>query len=210
MRAERLSLAELKAAMSRMWERLDEAAGEVGRLDAQQGDGDLGVTCRAIAEAARKVLEVDHPDVGTLLTATADAIAEAAPSTFGTLLSAGLAEAGAAAAGWTEVDTESAAILLRSVVTAVQRLGKARPGDKTMLDALVPAAEALSRLAGDRDLTAGARAAAAAAEEGVERTRSMTPRVGRAAWLGERGLGVPDPGATAWAVMLRALAECPS
>jgi len=85
-------------------------------------------------------------------------------------------------------------------VAAIGELGGARPGDRTMLDALVPASEALSR-------TGSLQAAAVAAEAGAEATAAMTPRVGRASYLGDRAMGFPDAGAVAVMVWLRALAD---
>jgi dihydroxyacetone kinase len=85
-------------------------------------------------------------------------------------------------------------------VAAIGELGGARPGDRTMLDALVPASQALSR-------AGSLQAAATAAEAGAETTAAMAPRVGRASYLGERAIGFPDAGATAVTVWLRALAD---
>jgi triose/dihydroxyacetone kinase / FAD-AMP lyase (cyclizing) len=87
-------------------------------------------------------------------------------------------------------------------------LGGARPGDRTMLDALVPAAEALqSALRAGRPWRDALAEAVAAASEGAARTATMAPRRGRSSYLGDRALGHPDPGAEAVALWLRAIAQ---
>ena len=97
---------------------------------------------------------------------------------------------------------------LRAAGIAVAELGGAQPGDRTMLDALLPAADALrdQRWGAARALAAALRAAAAAAEAGAAATAAMRPRLGRASYLGERVIGVEDGGARAVAIWLRALA----
>jgi dihydroxyacetone kinase-like protein len=97
---------------------------------------------------------------------------------------------------------------LRAGLEAVQRLGAARPGDKTMIDAFGPAADAFeTALAGGATLGDAARAAADAAEEGMRATIPMIARKGRASYLGPRTEGHQDPGATSTALIFRALAE---
>jgi dihydroxyacetone kinase len=86
----------------------------------------------------------------------------------------------------------------RQGVASIGELGGAKPGDRTMLDALHPAVEAFA--------TGGIKAAAQAAEEGVAATATMIPRLGRASYLGARAVGAPDAGAAAVAIWLRALA----
>ncbi len=92
-------------------------------------------------------------------------------------------------------------------MAAIADLGGARPGDRTMLDALHPPPEAFrAAVAAGREAGAALAAAAEAAEAGCRGDRGMTPRLGRASYLGERAIGVPDAGAAAVATWLRALA----
>ena len=87
--------------------------------------------------------------------------------------------------------------------------GKARPGDKTMVDALVPAVAAFSsRIAEDEELREALAAAAAGAESGMEATIAMQARKGRASYLGERSIGHQDPGATSVFLIFKAMSEC--
>ena len=96
---------------------------------------------------------------------------------------------------------------LRAAGIAVAELGGAQPGDRTMLDALVPAADALAAgLERGEPLAVAMRAAVGAAETGAAATAAMRPRLGRASYLGERAVGVEDGGARAVAIWLRAIA----
>ena len=97
-----------------------------------------------------------------------------------------------------EVSAEQLAEALRAGVEAVMTLGGAAPGDKTMIDALVPAVDALG---------SGFAAARTAAEEGALATTPLQARKGRASYLGERSIGHQDPGATSAALLIAALAE---
>ena len=108
----------------------------------------------------------------------------------------------------TEVTSTLLGIALRAAVDGVAKLGRSRPGEKTMLDALVPAAVALEA-AGERgaDLASGVRLAAEAAEEGALGTFPLLATKGRASYLGERSIGHLDPGAVSSALLVRALAD---
>jgi dihydroxyacetone kinase len=87
----------------------------------------------------------------------------------------------------------------------VQRLGKAQPGDKTLVDALQPFVSALAAQPADQPLLAAWRAALPAAQAGAAATREMVARRGRSAKLGERSLGHPDPGAVSLTYLLQAM-----
>jgi dihydroxyacetone kinase-like protein len=101
-----------------------------------------------------------------------------------------------------------AAVALAAAVDAIAALGRSAPGEKTMLDALVPARRAyVAALDGGASLAAASASAAAAAEAGAERTVPMLATKGRASYLGERSVGHLDPGAVSSALLLRALAD---
>ncbi len=105
----------------------------------------------------------------------------------------------------TEVDAAGLAKVLRAALDGVVARGKAEPGDKTMIDALAPAVEAMdAAVAAGRDLGEALRAAAAAAEEGRAATVPLVARKGRASYLGERSAGHADPGATSVTLLLTA------
>jgi dihydroxyacetone kinase-like protein len=108
-------------------------------------------------------------------------------------------------AGSTLVSTVTA---FEAALAGVAELGQAQEGDKTMIDALAPAARAMrAAVDDDRDLGAVMRAGAEAAEEGMRATVPLQARKGRASYLGERSVGHQDPGATSVALILRALAD---
>jgi dihydroxyacetone kinase-like protein len=103
---------------------------------------------------------------------------------------------------------ERTAAAIGAAATAIQRRGKAAVGDKTMVDAIVPAAEAAAAAAKEADATSGTvlRAAAEAAAAGAEHTKELVARIGRASRLGDRTLGHQDPGATSVTLVLESLA----
>jgi dihydroxyacetone kinase len=185
------------------------SAPQLNQLDAQAGDGDLGVTMTTAAKIVLELLPTLHgqPPAEVLRTCGA-AIARGAPSTSGTLVATGLMRAGRAA---NEADGESASLVpatLDAARSGIQERGKAEVGSKTMLDALVPAVHA-ARLACEngREIEAALAAAAEAADEGARSTTSMQPRHGRAAWLADRSAGHEDAGARLVAIMLAAAAR---
>jgi dihydroxyacetone kinase-like protein len=111
---------------------------------------------------------------------------------------------GTALAGQTEVDLPTFAAAWRKGMEGVQSRGKAQPGDKTMLDALLPAVEALEQAS---DLDSGLSAAVAAAEQGMNATTPLVARKGRASYLGERSAGHQDPGSTSTFYLFTSAAE---
>jgi dihydroxyacetone kinase len=170
---------------------------ELNRLDGVAGDGDLGVTVTLAAEAigaiAADLRGLATPDairqVGT-------EIARRAPSTSGTLVAFAFLAAGRVG----EVDATAAGAraigYLEAAAQSIETRGKVSVGDRTMLDALRPGVEAY-RAAIERGVSVAeaVRAAATAADEGAAATASMTPTVGRAAWLGDRARDHEDAGA---------------
>ena len=188
------------------------ARDEVNRLDGAAGDGDLGITLAAGAEAIVAILlELDPLALGARLRRIGVELARRVPSTGGTLVATGFLAAGKAAAteeGSRLRDAELAACLLEAAEAAIAERGKASPGDKTMLDALDPAARALREAAEARlALEDGLRLAAEAAAQGAEATAVMVPKHGRAAWLAGRSAGHEDAGARAIALFLASIAR---
>jgi dihydroxyacetone kinase-like protein len=185
----------LRASILAAADAIESARDELCRLDAAAGDGDHGVTMALAARAVRKALE-DAPDASgaDLLTKVAMALGSVGGASGPIYASATLAVAAKVRAAET-----SLLALAQAAEAAITRLGGAKPGDKTILDALHPAVEAL-RDGGE------VRQAARAAREGAEATAQMMATVGRASRLGERSRGQADPGATSLAIILEALA----
>jgi len=185
------------------------ARDELNRLDGVAGDGDLGITMGAAAEAATEAVnrsEGDAPDV--LLRRLGLAIAAKAPSTGGTLLASALLGAARVAPEEDESVVAGIARRVRAAQLAIEARGGAKVGDKSMLDALVPAVEALDRDArAEEPLHEALAHAAAAAQDGAWATKGLTPRVGRAGWLVERSIGSEDAGAHLVALVFAAAAH---
>jgi len=177
-------------------------------LDGKVGDSDLGLTMsKGFAAAAEAVVGPQEPP-GKLLVRAGMAMAKAAPSTMGTLLATGLMRGGKALEGAERIATPEAHRLWAAFLNGILERGKARPGDKTVVDALAPAVEALAAAeAGGLALPAAMAAAAAAAARGVEATRDMIAQHGKAACFQEKSRGLPDAGATAALLVLEAMRD---
>ncbi|WP_310730036.1 dihydroxyacetone kinase subunit DhaL, partial [Burkholderia multivorans] len=175
-------------------------------LDAAAGDGDLGASMHRAADAMLALPEAAYATPADALAALGAALRRAIAGSSGPFYATALLRASRRLAGLAQPSARDWAAALRSAVDAISELGGARAGDRTMLDALVPAAAAFDRALDDGRDSAGAWAAAVdAAERGAQDTARMTPRAGRASYLGERAIGTPDGGAVAVAYWLRAL-----
>jgi len=206
---ETLTVEDVRAAIDKIGQDAVNAAEQLRELDASAGDGDLGVTMTVGWKAVHEALpNLGQGDIGTLLGQAGMTFNRAAASTFGVLLASALMRAGRELRGQTEIGLKDAARALEAAAQGIRDRGKADVGDKTMLDALVPAAAALKDAAEKgRSLAEGLESAAEAAKQGAESTVGLMPKFGRASWLGERAAKVQDPGATAVAIMLRSLAD---
>jgi len=182
-------------------------------LDAEIGDGDLGVTCRLGLKAALEVLSSlrDAP-LGEILLKAGMAFNSAGASTFGALVATAAMRA---AKHMKENNFEAwdMSAFIGAVTAAargIEQRGKASRGDKTLLDALWPAIEALQAAQTRGQSLADAwAAAAAAAAAGAEATKPLRSKFGRAAWMQDRTIGVEDPGARVVAIVMKSLAEYP-
>jgi dihydroxyacetone kinase-like protein len=188
--------AELNESIRRSLAELTEYADELRDLDQALGDGDLGITvslgARAVIDALTVLPEEASP--AEIAKTCAKAFANANPSTMAALVAGGLLAGSKAWADLTEIDVAAGARFVRAAGENISQRGKTQLGDKTILDAIVPAAEAL---AGAADGESGLDAAIDEAHRAVVETRALQSRRGRASWLQERSIGLQDPGATA-------------
>jgi dihydroxyacetone kinase-like protein len=178
------------------------------QLDAAIGDGDHGVNMTRGFDAVGKALAVQDGDVppGRLLVLAGKTLVSTVGGASGPLWGTALRRAGRSLGSAPSFDGAELLAALDEAIDGVVDLGAAQPGDKTMVDALLPAAAALrTRLADEAPLDRALAAAAAAAEEGARATIPMQARKGRASYLGERSVGHQDPGATSVALVMRAL-----
>ena len=178
-------------------------------LDSVVGDGDLGLTMgdgfTAAYEAVRDGAETD---AGKLLYSAGKAMSIKVPSTMGTLMASGLMQAGKVLKGKTELEDSDLGELFAAYEDGVQKRGKAQVGDKTFLDGLHPAVEALKlSLENGEGLDRAARNAALAAEEGFQNTTTMIAVHGRAATRGEASRALEDPGAAVAVLMMQAFSK---
>lgn len=171
-------------------------------LDAAVGDGDLGITVDKGCQAVREALAEQPPGtVGDLLRVSGAAFAKANPSTMAALVGGGLLAAAKAVGDADTWTSEVAEVVGRAAMARIAERGKAELGDKTVLDALSPSLDALHEAPAGKALVAMIEAA----QSGLDATTSRGGRRGRAAWVGERGAGHPDPGATAYVLLLTSL-----
>lgn len=171
-------------------------ADELRDLDQALGDGDLGITITLGASAVIDVLGElpESASPSEIARACAKAFANANPSTMAALVAGGLLAGSKVWKDVEDVDLAAAARFVRAAGDNIAQRGKTQLGDKTIVDAIMPAADALDAGQGG---VSGLDAAIAAAEKAVVDTRSLRSRRGRAAWLQERSIGLQDPGATA-------------
>ena len=171
-------------------------ADELRDLDQALGDGDLGITISLGAEAVIEALDAlpEDSSPSEITRACAKAFANANPSTMAALVAGGLLAGSKSWAEVQDVDVAAAADFVRAAGNNIASRGKTQIGDKTLLDAVMPAADALDAAA---DGAQGLDAAIAAAEKAVIDTKALRSKRGRAAWLQERSIGLQDPGATA-------------
>lgn len=171
-------------------------ADELRDLDQALGDGDLGITITlgagAVVDALAELPASASPS--EISRACAKAFANANPSTMAALVAGGLLAGSKAWKDVEDVDIAAAARFVRAAGDNIAQRGKTQLGDKTIVDAIMPAADALDA---SHVGISGLDAAIAAAEKAVVDTRSLRSRRGRAAWLQERSIGLQDPGATA-------------
>src|ERR1700744_1229938 len=182
-----------------------------GHLASGVGDGDFGYS---MARGFELVIsgwdDFDRTDIGTFLKKVAVMITSRIGGTSGPIWGTAFLRAGTTAGAVTELEPGQIVAMLRAAAEGIKARGKSDVGDKTLLDALVPATDSIERsLAEGLDAQATLRAAAQVAREAAEATRSMVAKRGRASYTGERSIGTLDAGAVAVAVMFAAVAGLP-
>jgi dihydroxyacetone kinase-like protein len=199
-------MAELKRVLNVVAAAIEAHADELSALDAAGGDGDHGMSLTFGARGAvAAVADMDDSDIGAFLETIGKSLISGVGAAMGPLYGTALVKAGKVAAGKSELDGPTVAAMLAACCEGIVLRGKTKVGDKTMLDAFAPAADAAARAASEgASALAVLRAASAAADAGALATKDMVATKGRAAKLGERTRGYQDAGATSTALMLRA------
>ena len=177
-------------------------------LDREIGDADHGVNmARGFAAVVEKVPE-DEGDIGAALKKTGMTLLSTVGGASGPLYGTAYMEAAKVFAGKTAVSPEDFKAALEAAIAGIQKRGKAVKGEKTMLDALMPAYDVFSeKVDAGADLNEALDAACAAAAEGVEYTKTIAATKGRASYLGQRSVGHQDPGATSATLTLETIRD---
>lgn len=202
----------MNAKTARSWIRelhrlLDENKDYLTSLDSAIGDADHGVNMSRGFAAVSAALEEANPETpGDVLWATGNTLVSSVGGASGPLYGSAFRRAGKALGQEQDASAESLAAALADALTAIQKLGAAAVGDKTMVDALSPAADAFQAAVKEgAGLEVAAKRALAAATEGAAATIPLQARKGRASYLGPRSVGHQDPGATSTVLLFRAL-----
>lgn len=171
------------------------------QLDMPIGDSDHGINmARGFQAVEDKLLTLEDKDVGSILKTVGMTLVSTVGGASGPLYGTAFMKAAVVGNGKTELTMEDFLAMLEAAVEGIKLRGKSTTGEQTMLDAMVPALEAMKATSGSTGevLAAGL----AAAQAGVESTKDMIATKGRASYLGERSLGHQDPGATSFTLLL--------
>jgi phosphoenolpyruvate---glycerone phosphotransferase subunit DhaL len=179
------------------------------QLDSAIGDADHGTNMdRGMKAALAKLQGEEGDDIGGLLKTVGMTLVSTVGGAGGPLYGTLFLQMGTATAGKNELEPEDWAAALDGAVSGVQMRGKAEVGDKTMIDALIPARDTFrSALADGASFEDALGKSAVAAEEGMQATIPLVARKGRASYLGERSAGHQDPGATSSYLLIKTAAE---
>ncbi|WP_135549203.1 dihydroxyacetone kinase subunit DhaL [Paenibacillus cymbidii] len=184
---------------------MDENKDYLCKLDGALGDGDIGLTMsKGFRAIVSNLPNLADEDIGGILIQSALLMGETVASTMGTLVSSALLRAGKALAGKNELSKEDSIVLFEAMIKGISDRGKAKVGEKTILDSLVPAAHAMALAHCQQgSLQEMMNRALEAADNGVKETISMQSKHGRAGRYLERSIGLQDPGATVGALLIK-------
>ena len=205
-----LTAANLRAVFQAIGDAIEADKGRLSELDGVIGDADHGVTMSigftAVNEALSKLDTSADPT--TVFNTAAKSFLNAVGASSGPLYGTAFMRAGAAVKGKPTVDRDALADCIHAMAKGMQDRGKAERGEKTMMDAWLPAADAIQAAKARGDAAVAClEAAVAAAAEGAEATKAMLATKGRASRLGERAIGHMDPGAASAVTILKAMTE---
>jgi phosphoenolpyruvate---glycerone phosphotransferase subunit DhaL len=179
-------------------------------LDSELGDGDHGNSLdRGFSEVRRKLSGFGSTDVGAVLELAGASLVSSMGGAAGPIFGTAFSSAGHAVKGRARVGVAEVAAMFEAAESGVANLGRAKVGDKTVLDALHPAAAAAKEASdrGESDLVRAFESIVAAADSGLETTKALVAKKGRAMYLGERGIGTYDVGAASFCIMLESVLE---
>jgi len=207
--AECLRTPQVKQILTDITTRVMQARDELNSMDSACGDGDFGTSMWISFSDARKQLdELSISDIGTMILASGQAILSSAGGAAGPIFGSFFIEAGKVAKGKDELNLADLAKMFDASLKKIKLQGGAKVGDKTVVDALEPAVNALTEdVVCNTGLTQSLRNAATAARIGCESTKGIVARHGKARYLGEQSLGYVDPGAHVMVIIFEAFAK---
>lgn len=188
---------------------MDENKDYLCELDGAIGDGDIGLTMSRGFQSIKEYADNEEfGDVGSLLLRSGMTLADSAPSTMGTLFASGFIKAGKASKGKTELNLEDFRDVLKEIEVGIMDRGKAKVGDKTILDSLSPATISLGQSINNNErMNEAIEKAYNAAVKGMNNTVNMQSQHGRAGRYLEKSIGKVDPGATVGALFYKGIYE---
>jgi dihydroxyacetone kinase-like protein len=204
-----LDINAIRSVLSQLKQIMDDQRDRLIALDRDLGDGDLGLTMTKAFTAARETAATSEETLpGKLLMLAGMAMAKAAPSTMGTLVATGFMRGGKAIGDQERLGVPQLAAFFRAFTDGIMERGKTRPGNKTVVDALNPAAETLEQAAAQgKQLSEALAAASEAAARGNEAARMMKSQHGKAAVYQDQTIGKEDPGASVGVLIVQAFAR---
>ena len=177
-------------------------------LDGEMGDADFGKSIRdGFSAVLSELPSIDRADIGTFLIKVGTVFASHAGGTSGPMWGTAFLKAGLKAKGKTELTLADLVQMGRAAVQGIMARGGAQVGDKTLIDAIVPALDKVEELQAEGDFKSAFQAASEAATAAVEGTRHWAAKRGRQSYAGDRTIGTLDPGIVAVAMMLTAVAR---
>lgn len=204
-----LTAQELMDMIRAIGQTLEENKAFLTELDSAIGDADHGINmAKGFHAVEEKLPDLTGKDAGTILKTVGMTLVSTVGGAAGPLYGTAFMRAGMAVGSKEVLDARDLVQALEAAIQGIKQRGKAERGDKTMIDALEPAYEAIEKeIAAGKEVGAALAAGVAAAEAGVEYTKGIIARKGRASYLGERSIGHQDPGATSSYLILKTMAE---
>ena len=194
--------------ISRIGDTIEENKDFLTDLDREIGDADHGVNMARGFHAVVEKIPKEEEDIGAVLKKTGMTLLSTVGGASGPLYGTAYMEAGKVMAGKTELTAEDFSAILKAAIAGIQKRGKAVRGEKTMLDALIPASEIFDeKIAEGSDIVTALNAACEEAEKGIEFTKTIRATKGRASYLGDRSIGHQDPGATSATLTLETIRD---
>lgn len=192
--------------LSEISEKIIENKDFLTELDREIGDSDHGVNMARGFTAVLEKVPQDETDIGAALKKTGMTLLSTVGGASGPLYGTAYMEAGKILAGKTELDAKDFGAALDAAIAGIQKRGKAVQGEKTMLDAIIPARDTYNeKINSGANLIEALEAAIKSAHDGIEYTKTIIATKGRASYLGERSIGHQDPGATSITITLEAI-----